>query len=166
MAGYDFEHRFASGWQLHHKLRHLNSRADVQALSASALLPPATLARSAMQVASHTRALLSDTTLQRHWLSGRVQHHLLLGLDAMRSRIDQRMGMNVAGLPPIDIHHPVYGQHIAAPASPASAMLWSDTCERASQWGLYAQEQMQSGPWQITLGGRHDWAGKIGRAHV
>ena len=159
VAGYDFEHRFASGWQLHHKLRHLNSRADVQALSASALLPPATLARSAMQVASHTRALLSDTTLQNRWLSGRVQHHLLLGLDAMRSRIDQRMGMNVAGLPPIDIHHPVYGQHIAAPASPASAMLWSDTRERASQWGLYAQEQMQSGPWQITLGGRHDWAG-------
>lgn len=157
-AGYDFEHRFASGWQLRHKLMHIGSRADMRAMSALALRPPLTLERSAMQAASRTRAVMSDTTLQRHWQAAGVQHHLLLGLDAMRSRIHQRLGMNMAGLPAIDVRNPVYGLTFAAPDSPASAMLWSLTQEKASQIGLYAQDQIRHGAWQWTVGGRYDLA--------
>ncbi|PAX15410.1 hypothetical protein CLI92_14250 [Vandammella animalimorsus] len=119
--GYDFEHALGQSWQLRHALRAIDSQAEVQALSAIALAPPATLMRSAMAVDSHTRALLSDTTLQGRVQTGAAQHHLLLGLDAMRSRTHQRLGMNLQGLPPIDIWQPGYGQAIAAPNGPDRA---------------------------------------------
>ncbi|PAT35002.1 hypothetical protein CK620_03450 [Vandammella animalimorsus] len=156
--GYDFEYALGPSWQLRHALRAIDSQAEVQALSAIALAPPATLMRSAMAVDSHTRALLSDTTLQGRVHTGAAQHRLLLGLDAMRSRMHQRLGMNLQGLPPIDIWQPGYGQAIAAPNGPDRAMLWSDTRDRASQIGLYAQDQIDWGRWSLTLGGRYDIA--------
>ncbi|WP_143326196.1 TonB-dependent siderophore receptor [Vandammella animalimorsus] len=157
-AGYDFEHALGQGWQLRHTLRAIDSQAEVQALSATALVPPATLMRSAMAVHSRTRALLSDTTVQGRVQTGAAQHRLLLGLDAMRSRTHQRLGMNLQGLPPIDIWQPGYGQAIAVPEGPGSAMLWADTRDRASQIGLYAQDQIDWGRWRLTLGGRYDIA--------
>ncbi|RMX10789.1 TonB-dependent siderophore receptor [Vandammella animalimorsus] len=157
-AGYDFEHALGQSWQLRHALRAIDAQAEVQALSAIALAPPATLMRSGMAVHSRTRALLSDTTLQGRVQTGAAQHRLLLGLDAMRSRTRQRLGMNLQGLPPIDIWQPAYGQAIAVPDGPGSAMLWADTRDRASQIGLYAQDQIDWGRWSLTLGGRYDIA--------
>ena len=46
--GYDFSHELASGWTLRHALRRIASQANVQGMAANALVPPATLARSAI----------------------------------------------------------------------------------------------------------------------
>lgn len=156
--GYDLAHSFGSGWQLQQSLRYLDAQAQAQALAAAALAPPATLARSALLGDSHTRALLADTRLAGQLQTGAWQHSLLLGLDAMRVRLHQTLGLNLAGVPPIHIWQPAYGQRIPAPSGPGTAMVWSDTRERITQTGLYAQDQLRQGPWLLTLSGRYDIA--------
>ncbi len=141
--GYDFSHELASGWTLRHTLRRIASQADVQGMAVNALVPPATLSRSALHADSRTQALMTDTALEGQARTGSVAHRLLLGLDHMRSRLSQRMGMNLLTVPPIDMRRPAYGQVVPVPDSPATAHLWSDTRDHVRQTGFYVQDQMQ-----------------------
>ena len=156
--GYDFEHALGAGWTLRHALRRIASQAAVQGLAAAALVPPDTLARTALHAGSRTQALMADTAIEGQARTGSVAHRLLLGLDHMQSRLTQQMGFSFAGVPPIRIRNPVYGLAVAAPASPATAHLWAETLDHARQTGFYVQDQMRHGPLALTLGGRYDTA--------
>lgn len=157
VLGYSFEHEFANTWKLRQDLRFIDSDVDVQAVSATMLMPPATLARSALYGASRTEALMIDTAIEGAVDTGAARHRLLFGVDYMQSKIDQQIGTDMLAVPPIDIWNPVYGGTIPAPDSPA-AMLWSSTLDEVRQYGIYAQDQIEYGRFLFTLGARYDIA--------
>lgn len=156
--GYLFEHRFDNGWKINHSLRYIDTNAQIHALASAGLMPPTTLMRMAMFGDSDTRSLTSDSNIQGKVETGPLTHNLLLGLDHAQSNWRQDLGINLAGVPSIDIRNPDYGQTISAPDSPATAMVFSSTTEKLRQTGFYAQDRIEWGGWKLALGGRYDRA--------
>ncbi len=95
-----------------------------------------------------------DTALQAD-LTGRIDtgplsHTLLVGLDAYRfssSQVQLRGNPTAAAPYPIDIYEPVYG------ATPPPLLPNTDTHERQTNIGLYAQDQIAFGERWRVLGG-------------
>jgi len=158
VLGYSINHEFGNGWQLRQELRSIDSQADVQALTTTALVPPSELARSALFGDSHTDALLVDTAINGVVATGSATHRLLLGFDYMKSAIDQQLGLDLLSVPPIDIWNPAYGGAFVSPDSPTTASIWSDTLDEATQLGVYAQDQIVLNRVILTLNARYDSA--------
>lgn len=156
--GYSFNHEFNSNWKLRHDLRFIDTKADIQALAASTFIPPSTLARAALYGKSNTEALMVDTAIEGVIPTGSASHRLLFGFDYMRSAIDQQLGLNFFSATPVDIWNPIYDLPIAVPNSPAAATVWSSTLDNISQFGIYAQDQIELGRFNLTLNGRYDIA--------
>lgn len=115
-----------------------------------------------------SRDYSTDNLVVRGEISGKfytggITHHVLLGADWDRFRIDllQLRGRPVnytAGAPvtaanyAVDIFNPVYGQTLALGATPLT-----NTYETQKAWGVYFQDQMDlTDRLKLRLGGRYD----------
>ena len=150
-VGYAFEHRFNDVWQVRQNLRYASVDMSVRSLRGEGLLPDLrTLVRSDFLIPTSASNFTVDNQIQADFATGPLRHKLLLGVDDFDLNTTQRI--NYAPADPIDIFAPVYSRTIL-PLAP-----FTDTEQRRSQVGVYAQDQIELGGWLLTLTGRQDFA--------
>lgn len=154
--GWLFEHRFNSQWSVRQNLRYSDNEVDYRTLYADSFSNPAdpfidandrVMNRWLYMDNRKTRVLATDQHVEGKFSTGRVRHHLLVGLDWARHR-EESATASAFGFP-IDIYNPVYGNF----AVPALTDL-PDTDMR--QTGVYVQDQLRLGRWSLLAGLRHD----------
>ncbi|PAT35669.1 TonB-dependent siderophore receptor [Vandammella animalimorsus] len=152
--GYQFSHRLHAGWSIQQRFVSGSHRFHGGWLYGEGPADPQTgeLAQTAYENDNRMRHTALDTQLQGQWHSGRVRHTLALGLDAHASRFasvnrdDPAESLNIFLPPEAQYRRPV----------PPPTTVNTDEQTRQRQIGLYLQDQMQHGPWRLTLGGRYD----------
>lgn len=166
-VGWLFEHRLDAEWTVRQTLRASSNDVGYRQVAPYVFGAPAapftdaagrTLDRFAQFTDVRARMLVTDQHLEGRVDIGGMQHRLLVGLDALRSRqadatvydFPQSLGGAVT---PIDAYNPVYGTYTPAiaPASPDRTTL--------RQVGVYLQDQVKFGEhWIAVAGVRHDRA--------
>ncbi|WP_017522400.1 TonB-dependent siderophore receptor [Pusillimonas noertemannii] len=149
--GYAFEHRFNDTWTVRQNMRY--THVDIDARGTPGYMLDAderTYYRVATQGLGKGSILGIDTQAQASFATGALDHTLLMGLDYVRQKDDYRFASNMAA--PIDLYNPVYGIDIPELIPRIS------TLQTMRQTGLYVQDQIRTGGWVITAGGRYDRA--------
>ncbi|WP_330628290.1 TonB-dependent siderophore receptor (plasmid) [Thioclava litoralis] len=109
-----------------------------------------TISRTASGGTEDLDQALVDLSVAHLAYPGGAEHRLLAGLDYRRSTRNYQWGFDYDA-PPIDWTAPVYGYDSFDLNSRVS-----DTTTRATQAGLYVQDQIAFGRWQVTGGLRFD----------
>lgn len=150
-VGYAFEHRFNNTWSVRQNLRYTHVDIDARGTPGYALAPDErTLSRVATQGLGKGSILGIDTQAQADFSTGALEHTLLLGLDYVKQRDDYRFAS--APVASIDLYDPVYGIDIPDLIPRIS------TLQTMHQTGIYMQDQIRTGGWVLTVGGRYDRA--------
>ncbi len=162
-VGYQFEHRFNDMFTVRQGLRYGEVDLDYRFLTFFNLLTPETVVlpgakqqRKSRAIDEHTASFTVDNQLETKLTTGPVRHTILTGIDHQRFTLGSTtLGEDgeAAGVPSLQIDNPVYGQSVPSPTSPKES-----TQQKASQVGVYAQDQAKLGNWALTVGGRYDWA--------
>lgn len=150
-VGVELDHRINETWSLRHHSRYIHTDADVRGFLAAGLLPPSTIARSALEVGADTGAFTTDTQLEARFNTGWARHTLLFGVDYLHSEWDNTQGVSLAST--IDAFAPVYGSPAVGPM-----IQFQQGVKEQEQLGLYVQDQIKLDRLIVTLGGRYDWA--------
>ncbi|MNX31146.1 Ferrichrome-iron receptor precursor [compost metagenome] len=151
-VGYLFEHRLNRTWSLRHNARYQRGDMTLRNLYPLALAADGrTLSRMQLQAREHADGVAVDTQLEGRLEGAGLAHTLLVGVDYRRLAGSQNYRQALA--PSLDIHDPVYNQPIKSPDASQTVL---DVRQVSTQWGLYAQDQIQAGAWILTLGARHD----------
>jgi len=151
-VGYLFEHRLNSTWSLRQNARYQRGDMSLRNLYPLALAADGrTLSRMQLQARERADGVAVDTQLEGQFEGAGLTHTLLAGVDYRRLAGSQNYRQALA--PALDIDAPVYNQPIN-PLDASHTVL--DVRQVSTQWGLYAQDQIQAGAWTLTLGARHD----------
>ena len=151
-VGYLFEHRLNSTWSLRQNARYQRGDMSLRNLYPLALAADGrTLSRMQLQARERADGVAVDTQLEGQLEGAGLTHTLLAGVDYRRLAGSQNYRQALA--PALDIDAPVYNQPIN-PLDASHTVL--DVRQVSTQWGLYAQDQIQAGAWTLTLGARHD----------
>lgn len=149
--GYAIEHRFNETLTLRQNLRHTDVRVHSRGTPGIALaVDSRTLSRVATEGHAVGSLFAVDTQLEARFATAGLRHALLAGLDYQKQSDDYRFASGAATA--LDLYAPVYGM----PTPAVQPRL--DTGLDMRQLGLYLQDQMEAGPWRLTLGLRHDSA--------
>jgi len=145
-------HRLNSEWQL--RVDYSGSRFDRDMRFTINLNRRATAPTQVPRVsrAAFTNADADSLRLEAFgdFATGSVRHKLLVGVDRLKRRVDDLTTGNTV-LPPVDLYAPVPTGTATYSATPLF-----DEQMRATDTGLYAQDQISIGPWQLMLGLRRD----------
>lgn len=151
-VGYLFEHRLNSTWSLRQNARYQRGDMSLRNLYPLALAADGrTLSRMQLQARERADGVAVDTQLEGQLEGAGLTHTLLAGVDYRRLAGSQNYRQALA--PALDIDDPVYNQPINALDASHTVL---DVRQVSTQWGLYAQDQIQAGAWTLTLGARHD----------
>ncbi|WEX08223.1 TonB-dependent siderophore receptor [Chelativorans sp. AA-79] len=156
--GYEFGHKFDSGWTVRQNAR--AGYADLHEIAPYAYGylgfsdtpsdPDNLLERINFEHRTKTRSFLVDNQLEGRVETGALEHRLLFGLDYKYFDMDQVQMSGTAT--PISATDPVYG----APQGVRSAYIDQDL--KQQQVGFYAQDQIHfGGGWIATFNGRYDY---------
>lgn len=153
-VGYEFSHRFNEAWSVRQNLRyiHVDQTENVTLVdfNGSFALDGRTVDRWGWHDVNKIGTLGIDNQILGEFDTGPVSHKALFGLDYSRTRSD--WFFSEAEMNTIDAFDPVYGSPVG-PLVPGISEL-----KKATQVGLYAQDQIAFERWRLTLGGRYDWA--------
>ncbi|CAG8869960.1 Ferrichrome outer membrane transporter/phage receptor [Pseudomonas fluorescens] len=162
-SGYAFETHLNDTWQFRQNLRYTRNELDFKGITAGGSIWPdgpdeavsedGTVQRTAGIVEEDIGQFAVDNNLQGDFQTGAIAHTLLLGLDHQRSTSNARWRWGSTGVPPSNIHDPVYGQDF----SNVDFFDMYDYTQKTQQTGLYIQDQMALDNWRLSLGGREDW---------
>ncbi|KQU66160.1 hypothetical protein ASE08_06805 [Rhizobacter sp. Root16D2] len=152
--GWQFAHRFDSGWQLQQKARYAHRTSDKHHIQSFFDTTPGADPNLLLRQARHDVEAVDensiDTSVQGQVDGGGLSHTLLFGLDVDRSRAEWQRWQ--AMTTPLDLSNPVYGVPIAEPSSQSR-----DKQVILEQVGLYAQDQVRfDSHWGMTAGVRQD----------
>lgn len=148
--GWQFAHRFDSGWQLQQKARYAHRTSDKHHIQSFYGADPNLLLRQARHDVEAVDENSVDTSVQGKVDGGGISHTLLFGVDIDRSRAEWQRWQ--AMTTPLDLSNPVYGVPIAEPTSQSR-----DKQVILEQVGLYAQDQVRlDSHWGLTVGVRQD----------
>lgn len=153
--GYAFEHRFDDGLILRQNLQSRRQTVDSHAIS-SATLDPGTSVGYGRWISAETqddRVFAVDTNLEAKFDTGAASHTTLLGLDYRLTTGQYTFATDggAAGLT-LDFYNPIYQDALTVPLE-----LWSHDWQEQRQIGIYAQDQIEIGGWNIIASGRYDW---------
>ncbi|WP_236020287.1 TonB-dependent siderophore receptor [Sabulicella rubraurantiaca] len=149
--GYEFEHRFNDVFTVRQNLRYGHVDGDWRQTYGLGLQPDGrTLNRFSYESRRASSTFHVDTQLQSRFVTGPLEHTLLAGLDYSRTTFNNVQ--NGATGTPLDLYAPVYGRVVRNLAP------LSNDLQLRDQLGVYVQDQVRSGNWILTLGGRYDWA--------
>ncbi|WP_454674033.1 TonB-dependent siderophore receptor [Achromobacter pestifer] len=153
-VGYAFEHRFSDALTFRQNLRYNESSVDLRALNRIGELLPdnQTLNRAALGIDTGVHVLTLDNQLESRFQTGELSHDVVAGFDYRKESSHYIVGRSTA--PPINVYHPVYGYNIATPPYDNFVSQFGDD----RQLGLYAQDTISWGGWNLMVSGRHDWA--------
>ncbi|MEH6421372.1 TonB-dependent siderophore receptor [Pseudomonas sp. CGJS7] len=173
-AGWLFEHRFNENWTVRQSFRAARNKVDYASAYGNPYADPANpfvdpqqrvIRREGWYADTKARMQNIDQHVEGHFKTGAVSHQMLLGVDAVRFKQDEKQLFELAEdlggtMPAIDMYNPVYLPHTPPAFGPAT-----QTSQR--QIGLYLQDQMHIGEhWIVVAGLRHDRAksGLVGAA--
>lgn len=150
--GYHVNYEPSQNWAFQHRLRYAQTDNQIWSVNQNFLgfyPDKRTVGRTIGQMHEKTSAWTSDNTLSGKLQTGRLHHHILLGLDwrKEKTRFDRWRGGQVADL---DLYQPVYGKPYIRPVVMSRAEL------NTEQLGLYAQDQLRYSELLATLGLRYD----------
>ncbi|WP_114944534.1 TonB-dependent siderophore receptor [Microvirga calopogonii] len=161
MIGYEFEHAINDVWTLKQNFRYAHTDSKERGPYPYGYLDPATGFPVAAPVSPefllyrigfnhHTvvNTLSIDNQAEAKFVTGPLDHTLLLGLDYKYYNIDHIQASG--GGTPISPINPIYG----VPQGPSVPYL--DQNLTMNQVGFYAQDQIRHGGWIATLNGRYD----------
>ncbi|QPF72396.1 TonB-dependent siderophore receptor [Roseateles sp. DAIF2] len=149
-VGYQLEHSFNNQWSFRQHLRVVAADARLRQVYGYGWASPTTLTRYFSGANESTRGHALDNQLEGRFASGALQHHLLIGLDYQKRKVDGDWSWG--GAKPIDVYQPVYGD------AGLNNLGGAPIDRRFEQTGLYLQDQLAWERWRLTLGGRQDWA--------
>ena len=157
-AGYQFERRLGDIWTVRQNTRYVHLDSDYHDLQLIALDPDErTLYRLPFTTEDHLDTFQMDTQGEAKFLTGPVEHTLLLGVDYQYTTHSQNYmegDFNNVGIENnIDMYNPVYTQATFGPDP-----FYSRVRQTQDQVGIYLQDQVKWQHWILTLGGREDWA--------
>ncbi|WP_044469843.1 TonB-dependent siderophore receptor [Mannheimia massilioguelmaensis] len=108
------------------------------------------LVRKARRWDIKTQEISLDNQLEWKFNIANIAHTLLSGIDYKRVREDAEIYLGTA--PNIDWQNPIYGVSVNEPA------LQSADLKHLKQFGIYLQDQMEIGNFDLMLSGRYDQA--------
>jgi iron complex outermembrane receptor protein len=150
-AGYLFEHRLDSIWQVRQNLRYTSIDVDYKTVYGIGSSDGVNLNRVAFWSDETADLFTVDNQAEAKFVTGNFKHTVLAGVDYQLNKYDARYGGGAA--PSLNLSNPVYGLPFAEAAAS------TDAATTLSQTGLYLQEQAKIAERLIvTLGGRYDWA--------
>ncbi|MBM7059459.1 TonB-dependent siderophore receptor [Pseudomonas sp. UL073] len=156
MFGYELEHRFNEVWSARQNFRYLDSTMTVDQIYAygyDIYTPsPNELYRQYTGAEEALHSWIVDNMLQAEFFTGAAAHTLVMGLDYQRMKtvVDWTNG-SASNLDPFN---PVYGNDQVSFFAPFDLYSY---LRRKEQTGLYVQDLIESGNWNISLGLRNDW---------
>ena len=152
--GYLFEHRFGDLLTFRQNLRYLKENEHYKQLVFMFMSDDRTLERIPADSRAQMEQVVLDNQLQFDFATGPLEHTLLTGVDYKRTHRDETddRDFGYRGKYPLDAYDPRYGVDIGE----LSANV--DSTRRADQIGVYLQDQIEFGNWNLLLGGRHDRA--------
>lgn len=150
-VGYSLDHKFNENWTIHQNFRYLRMDLDQSVVYSMALMPDnRTIARLGQWSAESMNAINVDTNLRGQFDTGLLGHQVVLGVDYQWDNWKQTFGYGM--MPPLDAVNPDYS--LPMPAVPAS----SSPDRKSNFFGLYAQDQIKIGNFNVLAGLRYDWA--------
>ena len=155
--GYEVEHEFANGWRLKHNLRYSEMELDHSQLglwSASddgAGVYPLYVFRQT----DDDQILTARLAAEREVVTGAVTHNLIFGVDYLDSEAFATYGRDDGTTFTYDFATRVSPPTAAISAMPLTAYT-SDTTTTRRQTGVFAQDRMEVGNWDILAGLRYD----------
>lgn len=155
--GYKLEHRFDNVFTFRQNTRFGAYRENSRYLDGSFDDPanPTVFNRAPWSVHDDLKTWQTDNMLQADFATGPVIHKALFGVNYDYSVWNYAYGYGDEDPAyALDIANPRYG--IAGPTAPYVDGLHSTQ----DQIGLYAQDQMKLGGWNLSISGRQDWANR------
>ena len=151
-VGYEFSHSFNSHWSLDQDLKYFWYKDNTKELFGEGLEGDLrTVDRANFEFPEKIREFAVDTRLSGDFDTGPLEHTLLLGVDYRNYSNFTQFGF--AGASSIDAFAPVYGSPVA------NLPLFLDVNEHQLQTGIYAQDVVKYGGFNLTGGVREDWLG-------
>ncbi|WP_417844712.1 TonB-dependent siderophore receptor [Thalassospira sp.] len=152
-AGYELEHAVSNGVTLRQNARYTMVESDVKSMVGWSTIDDQTIDRRATSYSDDLDQFAIDNQAQFDFATGAFGHTVLVGLDAKHSVYDNKYKRSNTSYP-INWVSPDYG--------PIGTVVYDgysyDERTKATQIGLYVQEQLEIGQLTLSAGGRHDWA--------
>ncbi|MCQ4273081.1 TonB-dependent siderophore receptor [Pseudomonas kuykendallii] len=150
--GYLFEHRFNDALTFRQNARLLKENGHYRQMVFQFMSNAYTLERQPADNTEDMRQFVIDNQLQFDLQTGALAHTLLAGADYKRTHLDTwgARDLSYSGEYPLDIRNPVYGITLG------SLTVNTDQSQKAEQLGIYLQDQIELGGWNLMIGGRQD----------
>ncbi len=151
--GYAFEHRFNDVWTVRQNLRYTNVDTFSRRVQAAGLSTSdyRTVSRYAWAFPEKSGVFGVDNQVQARFSTGPLRHTVLFGFD-YQNEDGRYQESQLAAIASINIFNPVYANNVVQPP------LGTQVDQLRNQYGLYAQDEIELGPWALMLSGRQDWA--------
>lgn len=151
MMGTEVEHDLGVNTTLRARARISDIDTDYRTLTWGSLgTDGVTISRTASGGTDRLRQAVADLSVEHRFQTGTAQHTLLAGIDYQDSRRDYQWGFDFS-VPSIDWTNPVYGYDDFDLSERASS-----TRTDSRQTGLYLQDQIEIGNWDLVAGLRLD----------
>lgn len=152
-VGYALDHRVNDVWSVRQNLRYMHVDLDMDSMRGEGLVPGSltTVNRTAFYSQAASGLFAVDNQAQANFGTGPLEHTLLLGLDYQREAGDLKFEFSAA--PALNIYNPVYGMAVPPPQG-----VFQNNEQTLTQTGVYLQDQIEHGRWNLILSGRYDWA--------
>ncbi|MET1077773.1 MAG: TonB-dependent siderophore receptor [Pseudomonas sp.] len=154
MLGYELEHRFNDTWSARQNFRYLAAESENSQVWGNGYVSADSneLARGFSGGEERLHAWIVDNLLQAEFFTGAAQHTLVTGLDYQYSKNKVRYDRDYSSLTPLDVFDPRYPANDLADLATVSSAL-----RRQKQAGLYLQDLVELGGWNLSMGLRQDW---------
>jgi iron complex outermembrane recepter protein len=150
-VGSMYEHRFDDVWSVRQNFRYMHVDADFATTYPTALASDGiSIKRANFTELEHLDTVALDNQAQANFDTAVLHHTVVFGIDYQHSVGDAAATSGTA--PSIDPFAPIYG------VSVVQGPVTTSTLQTQDQVGLYAQDQIKFGRWNLLLGGRQDWA--------
>ncbi|MDH2423085.1 TonB-dependent siderophore receptor [Cobetia amphilecti] len=150
MVGYDFEHRFNDNVTARQKFRYLSSDVDYETIYQTGWVSATELSRGYTAADESLNAWTLDNQIESHFSTDNFDHILLIGADY------QRRENNVNWY---SESYDYYNVNSSTSADYSGTDYESLTKEKRQleQAGIYLQDQISWGKWNLAAGLRKDW---------
>ncbi len=152
--GYQFEHQFNDDWAFKQNFRYMNINTNYQEIQGSVLAADQqTMTRNAYSSLENLNTVALDNRVEGHFATGPVRQTLIGGFDYQYSNWHNFTRYGSA--PTLNILAPNNTQ--AALWNFLPPPVFQSAIQTQNQLGLYAQDQLQLGGFNLLLAGREDW---------